>query len=157
MPDTAIVVLADPFPDEYELYRSTLSQAGFEVVALDTTDAAKAAATVVERRPQAVITRIRPGVFGIELTRHVREHAATKCTPVILITTYTEQSMHATAWAAGADAVFLLPLTPTALIQALRRELRSRERAVPERRAKRSDRRTHQVDRRRIARRPPKT
>lgn len=122
-PPSPIVALADVYPDERELYAWTLEAAGFRVARIGCGSAAEAAAEILGIGAAVVITRIRPGIFGIELTGFLRE--AGLGAPIVVITTDTKRELHDAARAAGANDVYLLPLEPDALTAAVRRHVDS--------------------------------
>jgi CheY-like chemotaxis protein len=118
-----IVALADCYRDEMDLYTWSLEALGYTVVPVDSDDAVDAAATIVRIKPDIVVTRIRPGRFGIDLTWLLRRTAAGSDIPVLAITTYTDARLHHEARAAGVSDVHLLPLLPEALVAAVRKHV----------------------------------
>ena len=101
------------------MYTSGLTAAGFRVVRVDDEDAASAALTIAALKPDAVITRVCPDLFGIDLTRRLRKFRSLTRTPVVLLTTHSDDATHNLACAAGATAIYMLPLVPTALARTL--------------------------------------
>ena len=113
------IAFADRFVDEQEMYIAGLIARGLRVVTIDDEDPFAAALTIGALNPQAVVTRLCPELFGIELTRCLREHRAFAETPVVLLTTHGDTETHDLARAAGVTAIYVLPLTPHALADAL--------------------------------------
>jgi DNA-binding response OmpR family regulator len=116
-----VVAIADPFPDEAELYELAFGTAGFALHTLPADDPARAADEVASRQPHLVVTRILPRRFGIELIRRVRGDERTAKIPIIVLTTFPDPALHAEARALGANELLLLPVDPDDLIQRARR------------------------------------
>jgi DNA-binding response OmpR family regulator len=130
-PRTApIVALVDSLLDEREMYEWGLTSNGLGVVIITGESPAAAAAAITMARADAVVTRIMPQLFGIELTRLLRGDARTATTPVIIITSFTVSALHDAARAAGADEVVLLPLDPDALAAKLHDRIAESKRTV---------------------------
>ena len=101
------------------MYTSGLTAGGFRVVSVDDEDAASAALAIAALKPDAVVTRLCPNLFGIDLTRRLRKCRNFTATPVVLLTTHTDNATHNLACAAGATAIYVLPLMPTELARTL--------------------------------------
>lgn len=125
-----VVAIADPFPDEAELYHMAFASSGFALHALPTHDADVAARSAVDARAHLVVTRILPGKFGISLVRALRAEPKTADIPVLVITTYPSPALHVEARDAGADDLILLPLNPDELVRRARHLLIRRDRAT---------------------------
>lgn len=116
-----LVAIADPFPDEAELYQLAFGAAGFALHALPTDDPAKAASAALNARPHLVVTRILPGRFGIGLVGALRRQEETAHVPILVLTTYVDPRLHEEARQAGASDVLLLPVDPEELVKLARR------------------------------------
>jgi two-component system phosphate regulon response regulator PhoB len=126
-----VVAIADPFPDEAELYHMAFGSSGFALHALPTHDAELAARSVLDAGAHLVVTRILPGKFGISLVRALRRETKTAQIPVLVVTTYPSPALHAEAREAGADDVLLLPVDPDELVERAR-HLRPRRQKLTE-------------------------
>jgi two-component system phosphate regulon response regulator PhoB len=116
-----LIALADYLPDEVEMYVEGLRRFGFEVLPVETEQATEAAKTIGNVPCDAVVTRILPCKFGIELLRALRGDDRTKDLPVIVITSFPSPALHDEARAAGATDVLLLPQTPEHIARAVQR------------------------------------
>ena len=123
-----VVAIADPFPDESELYHMAFGSSGFGLHTLPTHDAGVAARSVLDSGAHLVVTRILPGKFGISLVRALRAETKTSHVPVLVLTTYPSQALHVEAQDAGADDLLLLPVDPDELIKRARHLLLRRDR-----------------------------
>ena len=112
------VLFVTPFADEREMYAESLRASGFEVRAL--ADASKTPQAA--RGVSAVVLRVRQhgSQDGIEVTRRLRAAQATARMPIVIISTYVQPEIRATALAAGCDRYLLLPVLPSQLASELR-------------------------------------
>jgi len=104
-----VVGLADPFPDEREMFALAFSSHGFGVEFLPE-EVKAAVAAVRDHRPGVVVSRIVPGDFGIDLVTRIRADEGLRRVPVILLTSYAIPKWQTAGRDAGADAVLLLPV-----------------------------------------------
>lgn len=122
-PSPGLIVIADTFTDEREMYASLLCHKGYEVFACER--ATEALRIASEGPVAAVITRIvQPAGAdwdGIELTRRIKEDDRTKHIPVIIITTRIEPHLREAAEEAGCDSFLLLPCGPETIASELHR------------------------------------
>jgi DNA-binding response OmpR family regulator len=117
-------VLADYLPDELEMYTQGLRARGLTVVPVVTRDCS-AAAEIISRTPcAAVVTRILPDRFGIDLTRRLRAALTTARLPIVVITSLSSDDLRLEARAAGATDVLLLPQTPEQVARAVKRAIK---------------------------------
>jgi CheY-like chemotaxis protein len=119
------VLLLDAWVDEREMYAETLQSEGFEVVCPD--GPRQAFRRAVRERPDVVVTRIlqpASSVNGIDLTRRLKHHPATRALPVIIITTLIQPEYRQLAEDAGCDAYLLMPICPFVLTSHIRDLLR---------------------------------
>jgi DNA-binding response OmpR family regulator len=122
------VVFSDPFHDEVQMYASALEFVGFEVVALTEPDLTRAVAKVRELQPDAVVTRILPLRFGIELVLQLRKDPQLGRIPMLILTSLTQPEILRDARASGANEVLVIPVGPDAVARRLRYHLRQRRR-----------------------------
>lgn len=120
----ARVLLVTLFSDERTIYAEALRQRGWDVYEANGPDDAFAEA--VRKRPSVIITRFQqPGhdTNGLDLLRRVRNHHATACIPVIVITSLIQPELRVEAEEAGCDGYLLLPTLPDAVIREVERVL----------------------------------
>jgi DNA-binding response OmpR family regulator len=124
------VALADAFHDEAEMYAASLTHYGFDVRPIRTEDLSLAVDTICRLRPDAVITRILPGRFGIDLVRRLRADATMAPRPIVILTSLTHSDILCAARACGATEVMLLPIGAEVIAARLRHFLRSGRRTA---------------------------
>jgi two-component system NtrC family sensor kinase len=97
------VLLIDDSPSYQDAMRKALESAGYSVVVAPTGEDGLRAA--VQTRPGAIIVDgVMPGIDGATVLRHVRQDAALRRTPCILLTASPGSSGELEALDAGADA-----------------------------------------------------
>ncbi len=97
-----------------------LSSAGYEV--MEAVDGEDALARLAGRRVHLVLTGLdMPNLDGLGLIRAIREHAAHRFTPVVMITTPSQAPRKQDGRAAGATGWIAKPFTPDQLLTAVRR------------------------------------
>jgi two-component system chemotaxis response regulator CheY len=120
MARTALVV--DDSLTIRQMVSFTLREAGFQVVeAVDGQDA-------LERLPRQPVDLIvtdlnMPRLDGVSFVRSVRGRPASKFTPVVMLTTESQESKRQEARAAGASAWIVKPFHPEKLMQVVARVL----------------------------------
>ena len=109
----SLILIADDNDDNRELYAGYLRANGFRVV--KARDGAEAIAIARSQRPAVVVLDLHmPRVDGLRATRVIRRDAATRTTPILVVT--ADDTREQDALDAGADAVCLKPYTPDALL-----------------------------------------
>ncbi len=94
----------------------TLKGAGFEVLLAE--DGVQALNLSGREKVDAVITDVNmPNMDGITLTAKLRQSPSYKSTPILILTTESDQSVKAAGKAAGATGWIVKPFTPDKLIQ----------------------------------------
>jgi DNA-binding response OmpR family regulator len=117
----ALVLVADDDPDILSLVGFRLERAGYNV--LPARDGEEALALALERHPDlAVLDVMMPKLDGYEVTRRLRDNAATSRMPVILLTARVQESDITRGFEAGADDYIKKPFSP--------QELRARVQAI---------------------------
>jgi DNA-binding response OmpR family regulator len=117
----ALVLVADDDPDILSLVGFRLERAGYDV--LPARDGEEALALALERHPDlAVLDVMMPKLDGYEVTRRLRDNAATSRMPVILLTARVQESDITRGFEAGADDYIKKPFSP--------QELRARVQAI---------------------------
>lgn len=123
-PSMLVIAFADYLTEEVEMYAQGLRAFGVRVVPVVGDVVADAAKTIANTPCDAVVTRILPAHFGIELIRALRGNPKTEHLPALVITSFPVPQLHEEARAAGATAVVLLPQTPEQLATAIRQLVR---------------------------------
>ena len=109
-----LVLVADDDPDILALVSFRLKRAGYTVV--QATNGEEAVHLALEHEPDlAILDVMMPRVDGYEATRRLREHEATRRTPVILLTARVQESDIARGFDAGADDYVKKPFSPQEL------------------------------------------
>jgi len=123
------IALADAFHDEAEMYAASLAPYGFEVHPIETANVVRASEIILRLYPDAVVTRILPGRFGIELVRVLRTNVVMTTVPMVILTSLAHTPLLEEARCCGATEVLLLPVTADEIANLLRRHLRSQRSA----------------------------
>jgi DNA-binding response OmpR family regulator len=116
-----LVLVADDEEDIRSLMAFRLERAGYEVITAADGDEALRLATT--RLPDLIVLDIMmPKATGLEVTRSIREQAATKDIPVILLSARAQEADVTHGFEAGADDYVKKPFSPNDLharVQAL--------------------------------------
>ena len=119
--ETPLVLVADDEEDIRALVAFRLKRAGYEVITA--ADGEEALLLATTRLPDlAVLDMMMPKATGLEVTRSMREHEATKVIPVILLTARAQEGDVMSGFEAGADDYVKKPFSPQDLqarVQAL--------------------------------------
>ena len=119
--ETPLVLVADDEEDIRALVAYRLQRAGYEVVTA--ADGEEALTLATSRLPDLVVLdMMMPKATGLEVTRSMREHEATKDIPVILLTARAQEGDVIRGFEAGADDYVKKPFSPQDLqarVQAL--------------------------------------
>ncbi len=116
-----LILVADDDPDILELVVFRLQRSGYEVV--QAVDGEQALRLAAELRPDlAVLDVMMPKLTGYDVTRKIRENAATSRIPVILLTSRVQEADVARGFESGADDYLRKPFSP--------QELRARVQAI---------------------------
>ena len=126
---SASILIADDDPDILLLLSVYFERAGYEVA--QARNGSEALQLATEQLPSiAMLDVTMPGLDGFEVTRALRENAATRSMPVILLTARAQATDVAQGMAAGADEYVKKPFEAADLIDRVERLLRD----VPARR-----------------------
>jgi DNA-binding response OmpR family regulator len=116
-----LVLVADDEEDIRALVAFRLKRAGYEVITA--ADGEEALLLATTRLPDLVVLdMMMPKATGLEVTRSMREHDATKDIPVILLTARAQEGDVVRGFGAGADDYVKKPFSPQDLqarVQAL--------------------------------------
>ncbi|MBI4492397.1 MAG: response regulator [Chloroflexi bacterium] len=108
------ILIVDDNPLNLKLARVLLSLEGYDVQTA--TDADEARAALASRRPRAILMDLQlPGTDGLELTRQLKAHPATRDIVIIAITAYAMKGDEEKALAAGCDGYVPKPIDTRAL------------------------------------------
>ena len=119
--EAPLVLVADDEEDIRSLVAFRLRRAGYEVITA--ADGEEALLLTTTRLPDLVVLdMMMPKATGLEVTRSMREHEATKVIPVILLTARAQEGDVLSGCEAGADDYVKKPFSPQDLqarVQAL--------------------------------------
>jgi len=119
--EAPLVLVADDEEDIRSLVAFRLRRAGYEVITA--ADGEEALLLTTTRLPDLVVLdMMMPKATGLEVTRSMREHEATKAIPVILLTARAQEGDVISGFEAGADDYVKKPFSPQDLqarVQAL--------------------------------------
>lgn len=105
-----------------QLVSFTLREAGHEVVEAE--DGVDALERLRERKVDMIITDLNmPNLDGISLIRKVREGGAHRCTPILMLTTESQEARRLEGKAAGATGWIVKPFRGEQLLTVIRKVL----------------------------------
>ncbi|MEM6286818.1 MAG: response regulator transcription factor [Bacteroidota bacterium] len=123
----ATVLVVDEEPDLVELIEYALETAGFRV--LTAADGVEGLATAEAEKPDLIVVDIMmPRMDGIALTERLRERAALRLTPILMLTARSEERDEILGLEAGADDYLPKPVSPRRLVSRVKALLRRIER-----------------------------
>ncbi|MBK7005029.1 MAG: response regulator [Burkholderiales bacterium] len=97
-----------------------LKGAGYDVI--EGSDGKDALAKLTGQKVHLIITDVNmPGMDGITFLKEVKQHATYKFTPVIMLTTESDEEKKRLGQAAGARAWVVKPFKPEQLLNAVQR------------------------------------
>src|SRR5258708_7504780 len=119
---TPRVLVVDADADNRELYRESLTLAGWSVA--EASDGREALVQALASKPSLIITEIRlPFIDGVALCEILRRDRLTATVPILVVTGETRAVELARATQAGADAVLLKPSDPDVIVAEMNRLL----------------------------------
>lgn len=117
-----IVVIEDE-PDILEVIEYNLSREGYDV--RSTRDGEEGLLLVRKETPSLVLLDLMlPGLDGLEVCRKLKEDAATRTIPIIMVTAKGEESDIVVGLGLGADDYVVKPFSPKELLARIRAVLR---------------------------------
>ena len=118
----ATILIVDDTASMRQMISFTLNSAGYEV--LEANDGDEALKLANENTFDLIITDINmPNMNGIELVKSLRNNANYKFTPIILLTTESQQSKREEGKSVGATGWIVKPFNPEQLIQVIEKVL----------------------------------
>jgi CheY-like chemotaxis protein len=121
-----LVLVVEDDPDLREMYRATLTMAGYAVAAVE--DGVEALRHVLEAQPDLIVLDlILPRLGGYDVQRELASRAETREIPIVVVTG-TDTSDPRLAHVSG---VLQKPVGPDALVSAVERGLRAARRRPP--------------------------
>ena len=118
------VMIVDDSSSLRQVVRIVLTGAGYEV--LEAGDGDEAVAQLDGRRISLIITDVNmPRMDGITLVREVKKLAPYKFTPIMMLTTVSDESKKREGQAAGAKAWLVKPFAPAQMLTAVMKLLPS--------------------------------
>jgi putative two-component system response regulator len=120
------ILVVDDKLDTLLLLRELLSSRGYEIITA--TEAGEAEELVRAEKPDLVLLDVvMPGKSGYELCRELKEDAATRLIPVVMITGLTDREDRVRGIEAGADDFLSKPLYPEELFARVKSLLKLKE------------------------------
>ena len=117
----AQILLVDDDPDQVEMYRYALEDAGFVVVTANTGSEALARARL---HPDVIVLDVRlPDMLGWDVCGRLKTDPVTDHIPVVVLTAAASVSLPMDAAKAGCAAYLLKPCYPDQLIASIRNVL----------------------------------
>lgn len=114
------ILIVDDSASVRQVQRFVLSEAGYEVV--EASDGKDALSQLGKEQVSLILTDLNmPNLDGLGLIRAVRGDAAHRLTPVVIITTESEEKKKLEAKSAGATGWIVKPFTPEQLIGVVKR------------------------------------
>ncbi len=119
------VLVVDDCPTNRKIFERSLAREGFEVS--QASDGVEALAEVERQAPDVIIMDVvMPKMGGLECTRRLKEHLATKYTPIIIASAKGDEENIRAGLGAGADEYLIKPVRPAELVLRVRSMLRLR-------------------------------
>ena len=119
----ATVLVVDDEPDLVELIQYALETEGYRV--LTASDGVAALQTAEAEKPDLIVIDVMmPRMDGLALTEQIRERAALRLTPILMLTARTEERDEIAGLDAGADDYLPKPVSPRRLVSRVQALLR---------------------------------
>ncbi len=118
-----LILIVDDSASMRQLVTFALKDAGYDVIAA--VDGKDALGKVNGSKVDMVVTDLNmPNMDGIELIRQLRASAANKFTPVVMLTTESQDTKKQEGRAAGASGWIVKPFNPDKLLEVIRKFVR---------------------------------
>lgn len=119
----AHILVVEDDEDILELIRYNLSKDGYRVTCV--TSGEKVLDTVRSKKPDAIVLDVMlPGMDGFDVCRLLKQNAATRSTPVLMLTAKSEEADIVAGLELGADDYITKPFSPRVLLARLKTALR---------------------------------
>lgn len=118
MSDRRRVLVVDDEPDVLLLCRVNLEFEGYEV--MEAADGVEAMTRVRERRPDVILLDVMmPRMDGWQVLSELKDDAALKDIPVVMLTAKVQDQDQIRGWSSGASEYITKPFSPLSLSQVL--------------------------------------
>jgi DNA-binding response OmpR family regulator len=125
------VLLVDDSPTVLQLERAFLGEGTYELLSAGNGGDAIAAATA--HRPDLILLDIMmPGLDGIAVLRELRKRVETSATPIVMVTTKSDEKNMTAALESGCTGYITKPFTRSELLEVVRDNLERNEEAASE-------------------------
>lgn len=115
-----VVMTVDDSKTMRDMVAFTLKQAGFTVK--EAYDGQNALDVLGEEKVDCIVTDLNmPIMDGLELIKKLRQHPVHKATPILMLTTESDESKKAAGREAGATGWLVKPFNPEKLINTINR------------------------------------
>jgi CheY-like chemotaxis protein len=115
-----LALLVDHDPDTRRMYAEYLTFGAWSVD--EASDGREALAKAIAGRPDVIVTESRlPGINGFDLCAILKQDAATRAIPIVMVTADAFASDLQRAQSAGADAILVKPCLPETLAGEMQR------------------------------------
>lgn len=112
------ILIVDDSMSMRQLVKMTLTSAGHQVI--EAVDGRDALSKLDGQKINLIISDVNmPNLDGIGLVRAIKAHASYRFTPIVMLTTESEQAKKAEGQAAGARAWIVKPFQPQQLLSAV--------------------------------------
>jgi len=113
------IMIVDDSATVRQVLQMTLEGAGYDI--LDAVDGQDALAKLEDARLDMVITDLNmPNLDGIGLIRKIRQHAAYRFIPIVMLTTESAEEKKQEGKAAGASGWIVKPFKPEQLLKVVK-------------------------------------
>lgn len=115
-----VIMVIDDSSSFRTVVRLALQKAGYAVQ--EAADGQEAIDKLPTAKPSLIVCDVNmPNVDGLSFARHVRADAAFKFTPIIMLTTESQEAKREEGTAAGVRAWITKPFQPSQLVEAVKR------------------------------------
>ena len=116
------ILIVDDNPSNVKLARLLLTNAGFDV--RTASDSKEALDVLASFSPRLILMDIQlPGMDGLKLTRHLREHPVTRDAIIVAVTAYAMRGDEEKATAAGCNGYMCKPIDTRTFVSQIRQYL----------------------------------
>jgi two-component system, cell cycle response regulator DivK len=113
------VLIVEDVPDNRQIMRDLLTNAGYELI--EAIDGAAGVAAALAHRPDLILMDIQlPVLDGYEATRRIKANPETSAIPIIAVTSYALSGDEAKALEAGCNGYVAKPFSPRQLLEKVR-------------------------------------